>query len=159
MNLQSYNVVKNPHDRIRNHSPKSFNKAIDKKTDSIMESTIEKGPLAIKERLNALDKEWDIDRALIFFFSGVVTAQLATAMKKKNKNWLWGPLIQSSFLMLHATLGWCPPVPVLRKLGFRTRFEIQAEREELLKALSSEENQEKFEQNFSITEWGIYESI
>lgn len=159
MNLQSSTVVKNPYDRIRNHSPKSFNKAIDKKTDAIMESTIQQGSLAIKERLKTLDKEWDIDRALMLLFSGGVSAQLATAMGKKNKNWLWGPLIQSSFLMLHATLGWCPPVPLLRKLGFRTRFEIQAEREELLEALRSEENQEKFEQNFSITEWGIYETI
>lgn len=156
--LQSPIVIQNPHDRIRNHSPKSFTKAIDRKTESIVQSTIEKGSRAIYERLDALDKEWDIDRAIMLLFSSVVLAQLATAVKKKNGNWLLGPLIQTPFLLLHATFGWCPPMPVLRKLGFRTRFEIQAEREELLNALYIV-NQENSESKITLTEWDIYESV
>jgi hypothetical protein len=27
--------------------------------------------------------------------------------------------------------GWCPPIPVLRRLGFRTAFEIDQERQAL----------------------------
>lgn len=38
-------------------------------------------------------------------------------------------------MMVHATLGWCPPSLWFRPLGFRTRFEIQAEREALLRRL------------------------
>jgi hypothetical protein len=29
---------------------------------------------------------------------------------------------------MHAVQGWCPPVPVLRRLGFRTASEIDHER-------------------------------
>ncbi|MGZ3747820.1 MAG: hypothetical protein ACXWRE_10630, partial [Pseudobdellovibrionaceae bacterium] len=54
---------------------------------------------------------------------------------KKDKRWVWGPLIQTPFLFMHATLGWCPPSLWFRPLGFRTRHEIQAEREVLLRAL------------------------
>jgi hypothetical protein len=36
--------------------------------------------------------------------------------------------------MQHALQGWCPPVPLLRRLGFRTSFEIEEERQ-ALKAL------------------------
>jgi hypothetical protein len=29
---------------------------------------------------------------------------------------------------MHAVQGWCPPVPVLRKMGIRTRSEIDREK-------------------------------
>jgi hypothetical protein len=31
----------------------------------------------------------------------------------------------------HAVQGWCPPIPMLRRLGFRTSFEIEEERQAL----------------------------
>ena len=46
-----------------------------------------------------------------------------------------GPLIQTPFLTKPATIGWCPPSLWFRPMGFRTRFEIQAEREALLRRL------------------------
>lgn len=33
-----------------------------------------------------------------------------------------------SFLLLHATQGWCPPLPLFRRLGVRTRGEIEKEK-------------------------------
>jgi hypothetical protein len=33
-----------------------------------------------------------------------------------------------TFLFQHAVQGWCPPLPVLRRLGVRTRKEIDRER-------------------------------
>jgi hypothetical protein len=44
------------------------------------------------------------------------------------------PALVSGFLFQHAVQGWCPPVPVLRRLGFRTAYEIEEERR-ALKAL------------------------
>ena len=38
------------------------------------------------------------------------------------------PTVVFGFLAQHALQGWCPPLPVLRKLGFRTQKEIQRER-------------------------------
>jgi hypothetical protein len=32
------------------------------------------------------------------------------------------------FFMQHALQGWCPPLPVFRRLGFRTQYEIEQER-------------------------------
>lgn len=32
------------------------------------------------------------------------------------------------YLLQHAAQGWCPPLPVLRKLGVRTMTEIDAEK-------------------------------
>jgi hypothetical protein len=37
-------------------------------------------------------------------------------------------LAVQGFFMQHALSGWCPPLPVLRRLGFRTQYEIEQER-------------------------------
>jgi hypothetical protein len=156
--MQSSPAIKNPHDRVRNHSPKESNKEIDKKMDYIIKTTIEKGAFAIRERLLQLDKEWDIDRALLAFFSSTLLVQLGFAVKKKSHRPAILPLIQSAFIFMHSTYGWCPPVPVLRSLGFRTRFEIQSEREELLNALINLESEHPGKK-IIINEWDIYGSI
>ena len=38
------------------------------------------------------------------------------------------PAAVAGFLLQHAVQGWCPPVPVFRRLGFRTAAEIDEER-------------------------------
>jgi hypothetical protein len=74
-----------------------------------------------------LDEEWDIERALeanaaSFAFTGTVLA--ATV----DRRWLMLPAVVTAFLLQHAVQGWCPPVPVLRRLGYRTAREIDEER-------------------------------
>ena len=46
----------------------------------------------------------------------------------RGRKWFVLPLVVSGFLLQHALQGWCPPVPVLRRLGVRTRLEIERER-------------------------------
>lgn len=84
-------------------------------------------PDEIPARLRALDAEWDIERTLeanasSLAFAGVVLA--ATV----DRRWLALPAVVTAFLFQHAVQGWCPPLPVLRRLGFRTAREIEAER-------------------------------
>ena len=45
-----------------------------------------------------------------------------------NRKWSLLPGVIGGFLLQHAVEGWCPPVPLLRRLGFRTEAEIQRER-------------------------------
>ena len=120
-------------DRVRHMSTDSANLAIDARTRESIERATAGGRAAIQQRLTALQQEWDIDRVLMVNFATLVFAQLVAATR--DRRWLWGPLIQTPFLMMHATLGWCPPSLWFRPMGFRTRFEIQREREELLKRL------------------------
>lgn len=85
----------------------------------------------IAGRLREIDREWDIERAIeanaaVIAFTGIA---LAAA---NNRRWLALPALVTSFLFQHAVQGWCPPVPVLRKLGFRTSYEIEEERRALM---------------------------
>lgn len=92
-------------------------------------------PDEIDERLDELDREWDVERALeanasVLAFSGVALG--ATV----DRRWLVLPALVTAFLFQHAVQGWCPPLPVLRGLGFRTVQEIEEERYALLELLS-----------------------
>ncbi|HEU6443400.1 MAG TPA: hypothetical protein VFF38_13605 [Microvirga sp.] len=84
-------------------------------------------PQAIESRLQELDREWDIERTLeanasILVFAGVV---LGAAV---DRRWLALPALVTGFLFQHAVQGRCPPLPILRRLGFRTAREIDTER-------------------------------
>lgn len=84
-------------------------------------------PDRIDERLTELDREWDIERAIeanaaTLAFAGVALG--ATA----DRRWLVLPALVAGFLLQQALQGWCPPVPILRSMGFRTAAEIDRER-------------------------------
>src|SRR3954454_11258620 len=82
----------------------------------------------IPERLRELDVEWDIERAIEA--NAAVVGFLGTALgATRDRRWLVLPALVSGFLFQHALQGWCPPVPVLRRLGFRTSYEIEEERQ------------------------------
>jgi hypothetical protein len=123
------------YDRVRRMSMESANRQIDARTRQSIEQATAGGRTAIEQRLATLQHEWDIDRVLMVNFATVVFAQLLAA--RRDRRWLWGPLVQTPLLFMHATLGWCPPMLWFRPLGFRTRFEIQAEREALLERLGA----------------------
>lgn len=80
----------------------------------------------IEARLDELEREWDIERALEANAAAISLFGIAAA--SRDRRWLLLPLTVASFLLQHALQGWCPPVPVLRRLGFRTASEIEAER-------------------------------
>jgi hypothetical protein len=88
-------------------------------------------PDLISKRLRQLDREWDIERAIEMNASALAFAGTSLGATV-NRKWLLLPALVTAFLFQHAIQGWCPPVPVLRRLGFRTVYEIEQERRELL---------------------------
>lgn len=81
----------------------------------------------IEERLRDLDREWDIERAIQANAAGL--ALLGTTLGLlHDRRWLALPMLVTTFLLQHAVQGWCPPLPILRRMGFRTQPEIARER-------------------------------
>lgn len=83
--------------------------------------------VAITKRLHELDQEWEIERVLqthfaIFSMIGLVLANT------KSKRWFTLALGVPVFMLQHSLQGWCPPLSILRWLGFRTSKEINEER-------------------------------
>jgi len=81
----------------------------------------------IDRRLCELDREWDIERLLemnaaALAFIGIVLGTVG------DRRWLRLSAAVTVFLFQHAIQGWCPPIPILRRLGVRTSREIEVER-------------------------------
>jgi hypothetical protein len=109
------------HDRVRDHTDAGVLLELDQETDQRVRAVIAQGPLAITRRLSELEREWDVERVLEVNASTLAGAGvvLGTVM---------------GFLLQHGIQGWCPPLAVFRRLGVRTRSEIEAERMALLAA-------------------------
>ena len=120
---------------------KSSTRVMDQTTASVNERIARRGainvhyyathPELIDKRLAELDTEWDIERWLQFNSSVLTLLGLGLALKK-GRGWLLLPLAVQGFFMQHAVQGWCPPLSIMRRLGFRAEVEIQAERYALM---------------------------
>jgi hypothetical protein len=132
-------------DRVPNRTSESVNAAIRDATERRIEQTRRLGPAAVDRRLAELDAEWDIERTLE---ANAATASLVgvTLGATVDRRWLALPAVVGAFLLQHAVQGWCPPLPVFRRLGFRTASEIDYERY-ALKALRGDFAQISRERN------------
>ena len=84
-------------------------------------------PGAIVGRLETLDREWDVERTLE---ANAATIALVGVLLgwTVDRRFFALPGLVAAFLLQHAVQGWCPPVPAIRRLGFRTQREIDEER-------------------------------
>lgn len=127
-------ILNSGFDRIRQHTPDRINEKIDAATRANILYYTEQGEPQMRKRIKELDREWDIDRAVFLWASGVLSIGLLLA-KKVNSKWLLLPAVVSTFLAYHAIKGWCPPVSLFRRLNFRSRKEIDAEKYALMQKM------------------------
>lgn len=114
-------------DRVRLNTAPEVNRRIRRQTLANLLRYRNAGPEAVARRLDELDHEWDIERALEANAAGIALAGLALGAFA-DRRFLLLPAAVCLFLLQHSLQGWCPPVPVLRRLGFRTAREIFEER-------------------------------
>jgi hypothetical protein len=114
------------YDRVRENTPERENEEIDQETLLNIEFYGSLSHRDITRRLEELRNEWDIEKLLevnaaALSLTGLVLSKLV------NRSWLILPGIVAAFLLQHGIQGWCPPVPLFRAMGFRTRQEISEE--------------------------------
>jgi hypothetical protein len=115
------------HDRVREHTSGDVNSRIDRNARQCVLDLASASREEISRHIAQLDREWDIERYLetnasVLALAGVVLG--ATV----NRKFLIIPGVVFAFLTQHALQGWCPPIPVFRRFGVRTRKEINRER-------------------------------
>ena len=87
---------------------------------------LEQDRSAIGDRLRALDREWDLDRA---FFVGAGLIVLGTGIGLALRDRRATPAVPAgAFLLARGLFGWAPPFVLLRMLRLRSRREIEQER-------------------------------
>jgi hypothetical protein len=114
-------------DRVRENSPQAVNASIDRGIEERVLQAAQENAFEILHRIEELDREWDIEQALELNAAtlGVSGLMLGALF---DRRWLIVPGIVLPFLIQHAVQGWCPPMVLLRRMGFRSRNEIDRER-------------------------------
>lgn len=109
------NTSRKSNDRLNDEMLRNISKYINASKDDI------------SKRIEQLNKEWDTERVLEANASAIIF--IGTVLGFLVNTWLF--LICgfiSFYLLMHALEGWCPPLPLIRKLGVRTVYEICTEK-------------------------------
>lgn len=109
------------------NTPDRFTERILLQTERNVARCATGGRAAMERRLAELERELDIERVLEAKAASALLLGLALAAGR-HRRWLLLPAAVAGFLLQHALQGWCPPLPLLRGLGFRTAAEIDYER-------------------------------
>lgn len=113
--------------RVENSTDERLNEAIRARTDAEVVRLESASEEDIAERLRELDGEWDVERLLQVNASTLVMLGVLLGAKV-DRRFLLLPAAVFTFFAQHALQGWCPPIPVFRRLGVRTHREIARER-------------------------------
>ena len=113
--------------RVERSTDSAINQEIRRRSDADVTRLEGAARDAFERRLSTLEDEWDIERVLqlnasILALTGLALGQLV------DRRFLLLPAAIFTFLAQHAVQGWCPPIPVFRRLGIRTAREIERER-------------------------------
>lgn len=115
-------------DHVRRSAAETVNERLDREMRKRVRYYAGCSRAEISERIEELEREWDIERVLETNASTLALTGLGISAVTGNKKWLVVPGVVLTFLMQHALQGWCPPVPLFRRLGVRTRQEIEREK-------------------------------
>jgi hypothetical protein len=114
-------------DRVRATTSDEINRLIDRRISDSIAHYSGKSKAEISSRIDELEREWDMERLLETNASALAIIGIFLGVAR-SKKWLLLPSIVLPFLFQHAVQGWCPPVPMFRRLGVRTRQEIDREK-------------------------------
>ena len=114
-------------DRVQRNTADEINERVKRETEERVRSYESRSREEITRRIEELKREWDIERWLEANASTLALTGLTLGVLH-SKKWLLVPGIVLPFLLQHAVQGWCPPLPLMRRFGIRTRQEIEREK-------------------------------
>ncbi len=114
------------HDGVRSRTASAVLRAIDGETTDRLARYADAPRAEVTHRLDALDGEWDTDRAIELEVA--VTGLAGLALARRQPAFLALPVLAAGALLIHSLTGRDPLLPVMRRLGLRSSQEIERER-------------------------------
>ncbi len=136
-------------DAMRAHTSQAIQERIDSSLEERIRFYAMQPKEAIDRRLQELDRECDLDRTMMRNGAGIALGGVVLSFLGGGKKWLLLSGTVLGFLLMQGLEGWSPPGTALRRIGLRTRAEIDAERYALkllrgdFESIHSEENKTK----------------
>lgn len=113
--------------RVAQHTQPEVNQELRRQTFRSLNSHRKSPENAISARIKKLNSEWDTERVLET--NAAIMVLLGSLLGwKHSRKWFLLSGTAGAFLLQHALQGWCPTVPLIRKMGIRTADEISTEK-------------------------------
>lgn len=113
-------------ERVERHTAPGVQARIDSRMRQRVDRCAGAPPHELTQRIEKLEREWDIERVLETNAAAASLVGVALGAFV-DRRWFALPAVVAGFLLQHAVQGWCPPLPVFRRLGVRTAGEIHEE--------------------------------
>lgn len=113
-------------ERVERHTAPAINERIYREMRVRVAECYALSDEEIDARIQELEREWDIERTLEANAATVILTGLALG-SSADRRWYLLSAAAAGFLLQHALQGWCPPLPLFRRLGVRTSKEIYEE--------------------------------
>jgi hypothetical protein len=115
---------------VQLHTSQEINELILRQTEAAVQRYKHCDEETIAARIEELNKEWDTERVLETNASAIILISTILGFVFSP---YWFILVGfiAFFLLQHAVQGWCPPLPIIRRLGIRTASEIAYEKTSL----------------------------
>lgn len=127
-------------ERAQAHTPPHVNARIRRETMADVALYSRASFKDIDRRLAELDREWTAERILEANVAALVIAGGLAAIR--DRRWLLLSGVVGGVLLQHAVQGWSPPMSLIRRMGFRTAHEVDAERAALLRLVARPQDAE-----------------
>ncbi len=114
-------------ERVRANTDPKINERIDREIEDRVHFYAAQNKQEITRRIEELEREWSIERAIEVEASSMGLIGLTLGLGV-NRKFLALPTFVAGMMLLHGGQGWYPLLPVFRRLGFRTRQEIDREK-------------------------------
>jgi len=127
-------------ERVQLSTKETVNYRINRQTINNISQHLSKDSSELTERIAELNYEWDTERTLETSASVLVLISISLGLFH-SQFWFVVSALVAFFLLVHALIGWCPPLPIIRRKGIRTTTEI-CEEKVALKQLRGDFNSE-----------------
>lgn len=114
--------------KAASHTCSKVNQDIRNKTIRCINTYKDSSEAILSQKIKKLDHEWDTERLLETNAASIVLFSSIMGYKRKKCCWFFLTGAVGFFLLQHALQGWCPPLPVIRRLGVRSAEEINQEK-------------------------------
>ena len=115
-------------DRVRRNTTQDVNQQLDRRMeDRVRGYALRDDEAETSNRIEELEQEWSIERLIETEASvmGLTGLGLGAFV---NRKFLALPAFVGAMVLLHGVQGWYPMLPLFRRLGFRSREEIDREK-------------------------------
>jgi hypothetical protein len=114
-------------DRVRRNTAETVNRKLDERAEDRVRGYVSANRRDIADRIEELEREWSIERVIETEAPLLALSGIALGVGVNRKFFVL-PGFVAGMILLHALQGWYPLLPALRRMGFRTRQEIDREK-------------------------------